>query len=65
MSGGGARLESSVVDPRHFYTDPAPDPAIFFSDLQDGNKNLFSSKFFCLLLFHGIYLHHFSKIKKS
>ncbi len=34
-----------------------PDPAIFVSDLQDINK-----KFFCLLLFEGVHLYHFSKI---
>jgi hypothetical protein len=44
--------------------DPAPDPAIFVSDLQDGNKKFFFPKFFCLLLIEGtVHLHKFSKIK--
>ncbi len=47
------------ADPYLWLTDP--DPAIFFSDLQDGNKNE-RSKVFCLLLFKGTF-HHFSKIK--
>jgi hypothetical protein len=41
--------------------DSAPAPAIFVSDLQDGNKNIFW-KFFHLLL-SELYLHHFSRIK--
>ncbi len=31
-----------------------PDPAIFVIDLQDANKKLIFSKFFCLLLFEGL-----------
>jgi hypothetical protein len=31
--------------------DRIPNPAIFVSDLQDGNKKLLFSKFFCLLVF--------------
>jgi hypothetical protein len=42
--------------------DPDADPAIFVSDLQDENKKIFFSKFFCLLLFEGT-LHHVIKIK--
>jgi hypothetical protein len=34
--------------------DPAPDPGIFVSDLQDDNKKKFS-KFFCLLLFEATF----------
>jgi hypothetical protein len=30
-----------------------PDPFIFVIDLQNANKKLFFSKFFCLLLFEG------------
>jgi hypothetical protein len=40
--------------------DPDPDPVIFVSDFQDGNKNVF----FGLLLFEGI-LHNFSKIESN
>jgi hypothetical protein len=43
---------------------PAPDPAIFVTDLQDANKKLFFSKFFCLLLFEGTFKSFF-KDKKS
>ncbi len=49
----------SLVDPRHFGTDPDPriltltsgsDPALFVSGLQDVNKTLgFFPSFFCLL----------------
>jgi hypothetical protein len=28
-----------VPDPCDFVTDPDPDPALFLSDLHDGNKN--------------------------
>ncbi len=52
---------SSVADPWYFGMGPDPrihtylwrtdlDPAIFVSDLQDGNKKYFFPKFFCLLL---------------
>jgi hypothetical protein len=48
------------VDP-----DADPDPAIFIIDLQEANKKLiFLKKFFCTLLFKGIF-HHFSKIKSQ
>jgi hypothetical protein len=41
-----------------------PDPAFFDIDLQDANKNYsnLKKKFFCLLLFEGIFT-SFSKIK--
>jgi hypothetical protein len=39
--------------------EPAPDPAIFVSDLEDSNQ-----KFFCLLLFEGTFTSFF-KDKKS
>jgi hypothetical protein len=45
--------------------DADPDPAIFVSDLQDGNKqqqNFF--KFFCFLFFKGTFISFF-KDKKS
>ncbi len=58
---GQQRVISRVVDPWNFGTDP--DPAILVLDLQDANKKLFFSKFFCLLLFLKVNLHHFSKIK--
>ncbi len=36
-------------------TDPAPDPALFVSDLQDASKKFFFfSKFLCLFLFEGM-----------
>ncbi len=43
---------SGSTDPYHWPTDqdPALDPAIFVSDLQDGNEHFFP-KFFCLFLF--------------
>jgi hypothetical protein len=49
---------TSVADPGHFGTDP--DPAIFASDLQDGNKKLF----ICLLLFEATFTSFFFKDKK-
>jgi hypothetical protein len=36
-----------------------PDPAIFVIDLQDGNKKLIFSKFFCLFLFEGSFTFFF------
>jgi hypothetical protein len=42
--------------------DPALDPALFVSDLQDAKKNSFFSKFLCLFLFE---LTSFFKDKKS
>ncbi len=48
--------------------DPAPDPAIFVIDLQDANKKLFFSKFFCLLLFEGtfsLFLKSHKKVTKQ
>jgi hypothetical protein len=44
--------------------DPDRDPALFESDLQDGNKKNFSKKLFCLLLFKVIFTSLF-KDKKS
>jgi hypothetical protein len=38
--------------------DPDPDPAIFVIDLQDANKKLIFSKFFCLFLFEGTFKSH-------
>jgi hypothetical protein len=35
--------------------DPAPDPALFVSDLQDANKKYFFSKYFCRLLIEGTF----------
>jgi hypothetical protein len=40
------------------------DPAIFVIDLQDANKKIFFSKFFCLFLFEGTF-RSFFKNKKS
>ncbi len=57
----------SVADLLNFGVDPDadPDPAIFIIDLQEANKKLiFLKKFFCTLLFKGIF-HHFSKIKSQ
>jgi hypothetical protein len=46
---------SSAADPCLWLMDPdlepAPDPAIFVTDIQDTNKNLLFSKFLCLILF--------------
>jgi hypothetical protein len=37
-----------------------PDPAIFVTELQDANKNLFKKrKFFCLILFAGTFTSFF------
>ncbi len=45
--------------------DSDPDPAIFVIDLQDANKRqIFSTNFFCLLLFEGTFTSFF-KDKKS
>ncbi len=55
-------------DPRicTWLSDPALDPALFISDLQDANKNNFSPIFLCLFLFEGILLFtSFFKDKKS
>jgi hypothetical protein len=43
----GIVLPSVVV---HDILDPAPDPAFFILDLQEANKNLVFSKFFCFFL---------------
>jgi hypothetical protein len=43
--------------------DPDPDPAIFFIDLQDANKNYI--KKISPYYFLKLHLHHISKIKKS
>jgi hypothetical protein len=37
------------------YPDSNPDPAVFVIDLQEVNKKLILKKFFCLLLFEGIF----------
>ncbi len=49
---------------------PAPDPALFISDLQDANKqtNFTNKKFFLnffTFYFLKVHLHHSSKIKKD
>ncbi len=44
--------------------DPAPDPALFVSDLQDANLKIFFSNFFGLLRFEGTFTSVF-KDKKS
>jgi hypothetical protein len=44
---------SGSADPYLVTTVMDPDPAIFISNLQDGNKKLFFTKFFCLLLFEA------------
>jgi hypothetical protein len=44
--------------------DSDPDPAIFVIDLQDANKKIiFLKKFFCFLLFEGIFTSFFKDIK--
>jgi hypothetical protein len=46
--------------------DPDADPSIFVVDLQDANKKLiFSNKFFCVILFEGIFTSFFKGKKKS
>ncbi len=45
--------------------DPDPDPALFVTDLQDANKKLFFSKFFCLLLFEGTFISFFKDKRSS
>ncbi len=57
---GSAGPDLCLTDP-----DPALDPAIFVSDLQDANINIIVIfKFFCLLLFIGtLYIIFFPKIK--
>jgi hypothetical protein len=39
--------------------DPTPDTAFFVLDLQDANKKLLFSEFFCLLLFEGTFTSFF------
>ncbi len=53
---------SGSADPCVWQMDP--DPTIFVIDLQDANKKLIYSTFFCLLLFEGT-LTSFSKIKSQ
>ncbi len=50
---------SGSADPCLSLMDPDPDPAIFVTDLQDANKKLFFSKFFCSLLFEGTFTSFF------
>ncbi len=68
------KKKSSVPDPWHFATDPNPnlwltdpdtDPALFFSDLQDANKNNFNFNFLFAFYFMKVHLHHSSKICRS
>jgi hypothetical protein len=42
-----------------------PDPSIFIIDLQDANKKLIKNKSFPAYYFLKVFLHHFSKDKKS
>jgi len=42
----GTRYGSGSVDPYLVLTDPAPDPALFVSDLQEANKTKIISTFF-------------------
>ncbi len=58
---------STVADPCYFPTDPdpTPDPAIFVSDLQDGNKKLFYFYFFYILLFESTFTKFFKKIQSQ
>jgi hypothetical protein len=53
---------SGSADPCLCPKDPDPDIFVFDLQEQDANKKQFFSKFFCLLLFKGIF-HHFSEIK--
>jgi len=46
-------------------TGPAPDPALFVSDLKDANQRKFFSKFLCLSLFEGTFLSYFKDKKSS
>jgi hypothetical protein len=43
--------------------DPAPDPAIFVIDLQDGNKKVFFSAYYFLKV--HLLVHHFSIFQRS
>jgi hypothetical protein len=47
--------------------DSDPDPAIFVIALQDANKKLILTSFFCLLLFEGAFTSYFKdkKLKKK
>jgi hypothetical protein len=46
--------------------DPAPDPAVLVSNLQDTiKKYFFSLKFFCLFLFEVTFTSFFKKIKSQ
>jgi hypothetical protein len=66
-----SRIQVSIADPWHFGTDPdpylwlkdsapAPDPAIFVSDIQ-GKNSFFSVWYYYYFL--KVHLYHFSKIK--
>jgi hypothetical protein len=64
--------KTSVVDRQHFGTDPDPDPApgpaLFVSDVQDANKNIFFPlSLFAYILFEGTFTLFFKdkKIIKS
>jgi hypothetical protein len=53
----------AVLGNRHIlmlYGSADPDPAIFVSDLEDGNKNIFFFYVFCLLLFEGTFTSFFN-----
>jgi hypothetical protein len=45
--------------------DPDPDPAIFFSDVEDANKKLYFLKSLSAYYFLKVHLHKFSKIKSQ
>ncbi len=49
-------LDTSAPDPHLRLTDPAPNPALFVSDLQDANKKYF---FLSFCLFFGRYIYIF------
>jgi hypothetical protein len=45
--------------------DPDPDLAIFVIELQNDNKKIIKTKFFCLLLFEGTFPSFFKDKKSS
>ncbi len=58
------RCGSESVDPYLCLTHLAPNPAMFVSNLQDGNKKFILKNKFFAYCFLKLHLHHFSKRKR-
>jgi hypothetical protein len=67
LVGGDPRIRTVLLltDLADLAPAPDPDPALFVSELQDGNKNFLFSKFLCLFLFEGTFTAFFKNKNKS